>query len=324
VITCFVASAFDRNDVDAIYDKVIRLVLRDLKIRCTRVDRVEHNDDIDDKIFSLMNAADFCIADLTYARPSVYYEAGYMFGHRKPVVYITRADHFRAKDSDSYGNLKIHFDLQMKNIISWTEPNRTFATRLRRRITQVVAPLLKATKEQEEKLRHQEAFTNEAISTQLALLRRFAGQMLRARGFSEISEPSREPHRPSRLLAVTRDRSSHHEALNFLPLERLTKSQTLPEWALSFYTPGRNPKARQIERLFVYATLTNINETTVRSIFHRFTPVEKYLLERRLNPSPLDTWQDPPTIVRIGVLPSIRSVSEFQGRFRALLDKVNF
>jgi nucleoside 2-deoxyribosyltransferase len=100
---CFVASAFDHKDIDAIYDKVVRPTLQKLKIRCTRVDRIEHNDDIDDKIFALMNAADFCIADLTYARPSVYYEAGYMFGCKKPVIYIARSDHFRAKVPDPHG-----------------------------------------------------------------------------------------------------------------------------------------------------------------------------------------------------------------------------
>jgi nucleoside 2-deoxyribosyltransferase len=113
-MVCFVASAFDQKDVDAIYDEAIRPALRELKIRCTRVDRVEHNDDIDDKIFALMNAADFCIADLTYARPSVYYEAGYMFGCRKPVIYISRNDHFHTRASDPHGNLRLHFDLQNK------------------------------------------------------------------------------------------------------------------------------------------------------------------------------------------------------------------
>src|SRR4029077_16552559 len=120
IAACFVASAFDREDVDAIYDRAIRPVLKQLHLTVKRVDRIEHNDDIDDRILQLMLEADLCIADLTYARPSVYYEAGFVSGRDKPVIYVARADHFRAKDNDPEGNLRVHFDLQMRNIIPWT------------------------------------------------------------------------------------------------------------------------------------------------------------------------------------------------------------
>ena len=89
-MNCFVASAFHHHDVDTIYDLAIRPVLKELKIRPLRVDRVEHNDDIDDRIFRLIGQSQLCIADLTHARPSVYYEAGYAFGGGKPVIYIAR------------------------------------------------------------------------------------------------------------------------------------------------------------------------------------------------------------------------------------------
>ncbi len=79
-ISCFIASAFGYPDIDAIYDNAITNVLSDLNINTHRVDREIHNDDIDDKIIELMNTCDICIADLSYARPSVYYEAGYFTG----------------------------------------------------------------------------------------------------------------------------------------------------------------------------------------------------------------------------------------------------
>ena len=41
---------------------------------------INMNDDIDDKIFALLNSSHLCIADLTHARPSVYYEAGVLHG----------------------------------------------------------------------------------------------------------------------------------------------------------------------------------------------------------------------------------------------------
>ena len=119
-LKCFVASAFDRPDVDEVFTKVLVPLLRKLGIRPLRVDRVEHNDDIDDKIFALLDESDFCIADLSYARPSVYYEAGYAAGKGKPVIYLARRDHFKAKQNDPNGNFRVHFDLQMKNIIPWS------------------------------------------------------------------------------------------------------------------------------------------------------------------------------------------------------------
>src|SRR5690349_5521117 len=133
-----------------------------------------------------------------------------MFGHGKPVIYISRSDHFRDKESDPHGNLKVHFDLQMKNIIGWTEANRTFAKK-------VIAPRLRTEQVHNETLRHEEAFTRESISTQLALLRRFAGAAFKRRGFAERDEPSRDfDHRPRRLLAVTRNKSGVRQAINFL------------------------------------------------------------------------------------------------------------
>src|ERR1043165_9807243 len=127
---CFVASAFGHDDVDAIYDDCIVLILKKLSVVPLRVDRVDHNEDIDNKIFELLDSADFVIADLTYARPSVYYEAGYAAGKSKPVIYIAKRDHFKARDNDPHGNYRVHFDLQMKNIISWSEPDRTFSDTL--------------------------------------------------------------------------------------------------------------------------------------------------------------------------------------------------
>ena len=47
-IRCFVAMAFDRPDTDAMF-AVIRRTLKPLGIVPRRVDRIEHNDNIDQK-----------------------------------------------------------------------------------------------------------------------------------------------------------------------------------------------------------------------------------------------------------------------------------
>src|SRR5215472_9716952 len=52
--------------------------------------RLEHNDDIDKRIMKEIKACDFAIADLTYARPSVYFEAGFA---QRSVPVTSRKDH---------------------------------------------------------------------------------------------------------------------------------------------------------------------------------------------------------------------------------------
>jgi len=142
-ISCFVACAFGKDDVDEIYQNALLPVLKSMEIKPYRVDRIEHNDDIDNKIIELISKCDICIADLTYARPSVYYEAGYFTGLGKSVIFIARKDHFSPKAEDVYGNFKVHFDLQMKNIIPWSSTKRvdTFKRKLLSRLKLISKPL---------------------------------------------------------------------------------------------------------------------------------------------------------------------------------------
>jgi hypothetical protein len=140
-LRCFVAIAFDNSDTDAIY-KCIARTLKGMQITPIRIDRVEHNDDIDDRIIEEIESADFALADLTYARPSVYFEAGYA-QRVIPVIYTARHDHFRPSADDPSGNLRVHFDLQMRNIIRWISgADAIFADRLTKRVTKVIAPIL--------------------------------------------------------------------------------------------------------------------------------------------------------------------------------------
>ena len=181
---CFVASAFGRSDVDAVYDNCVVPALRQLSARPVRVDRVEHNDDIDNKIFELLDAADIVLVDLSYARPSVYYEAGYATGQGKPVVYIARSDHFKARDSDPDGLLRVHFDLQMKNVVSWTKPDEAFRERLAKRLRHVVAPLQRAKATTDHAVKARLDFGRLSQSAQVERITSKGTALLRSRGFS--------------------------------------------------------------------------------------------------------------------------------------------
>ena len=157
-LNCFIACAFGKSDVEDIYKNAISKVLRKLKINPLRVDKIDFLGKIDSKIINLIKKSDFCIADLTYARPSVYFEAGFTEGLAKKVIYTTRNDHFKPKKDDSNENNKIHFDKITENIIGWKSPNNIFRNKLKNRINFVISPILEKLREQEKSINEQNKF----------------------------------------------------------------------------------------------------------------------------------------------------------------------
>jgi nucleoside 2-deoxyribosyltransferase len=185
--------AFDNADTDSIFQQMKR-TLRKIGVSLRRVDRIEHNDDIDDKIILEIEQADFVIADLTYARPSVYFEAGYAQGRPVPVVYTARKDHFRPRHDDSYGNFRVHFDLQMRNIIAWAGPaDAMFLKRLKTRVSKVISPIVKQKRIDAEARHRESSFRNLALQDQLDLLRRTARYHLSRLSFEVTETDSYQP-----------------------------------------------------------------------------------------------------------------------------------
>lgn len=145
-IKCFIACSFGKVEIDNLYENAIKKALVQLDIKGLRVDKINHNEKIDLKIIGLIKEADFGIADLTYARPSVYFEAGLLEGQNKQVIYLGRKDHFEPKIDDLNGNLKIHFDLITKNIISWDNINPKLVNEIKKRVNLVIRPIQSAIK----------------------------------------------------------------------------------------------------------------------------------------------------------------------------------
>ncbi len=146
------------------------------------INRRESNDDINIQIIEQLKSANFCITDLTYARPSVYYEAGYA-QRAIPVIYTVRKDHLKTSQPE---DLRVHFDLQMKPIIKWENPyDPTFSNRLERRIKATV--LSEWNKDQETKLKLNSAvneFEKDTVKKRLATIQKLAITKLRKIGFS--------------------------------------------------------------------------------------------------------------------------------------------
>lgn len=111
----FVASAFGRSDTDELFETVLEPTCAQVGLQAVRVDLSEPESTITEAILRGVQTAECVIADLTYARPSVYFEAGFGAGLGVPLLLTCREDHQRgAADSE-----RVHFDLEQYKISFW-------------------------------------------------------------------------------------------------------------------------------------------------------------------------------------------------------------
>jgi nucleoside 2-deoxyribosyltransferase len=317
-IKCFVASAFGQKDVDTIFDKAIRPVVRakDLDFTVVRIDRHEHNEDIDKKIFELLDASQICIADLTYARPSVYYEAGYAHASGKPVVYIARGDHFKNKEDD----LRVHFDLQMKNIIPWTTANDSFKNALRKRLKLVAKALLKQRAALELEKQSVAAFAALSQNARLSRILERAGNVLRAHGFHR--QQAESPNRNIDTFAVFR-RDSHGacDMVAMVARPSFSKQDLRLYGYLHMYLTGDFTGIRSIRSAALLFALNSIRHSNVAGVFPHRTPLAPNILQGIPSTAFVGTVQVRETLV---VIDSVRSDDDAAQRLWPALTMIGF
>jgi len=118
----FVAMAF-RPEMQQAFDNGLKVGIESAGYDAKRIDRVEHNNKIDDEIIAEIRASRFLVADFTLQRGGVYFEAGFALGLSMPVVWTCRKDDL----------VNAHFDTRQYNHIDWETPE-DLAQRLRQRI----------------------------------------------------------------------------------------------------------------------------------------------------------------------------------------------
>lgn len=124
---CFVVMAFGGNPaLQDHYELAIRPTVEEFDLDCVRVDELDYNGKITEKIIGLIRNAHFVIADLTEERPNCYYELGYAHALNKVVIHTVN------KESP------IHFDVKDYNFIVYTRVQE-LADRLRKRIEATLA-----------------------------------------------------------------------------------------------------------------------------------------------------------------------------------------
>ncbi|MDD3013650.1 MAG: hypothetical protein PHC34_08110 [Candidatus Gastranaerophilales bacterium] len=135
---CFVAMWFSKN-TENLYNKAIKPAIEGdpnknpndevygTGYSVRRIDEKQHINYITDELIKEIRHSKFIIADLTGNRGGVYYEAGFAFGLGLPVILTCHKD-WQKELSKNCGCKRdgIHFDLQQKNILFWTDdPNDT-------------------------------------------------------------------------------------------------------------------------------------------------------------------------------------------------------
>jgi hypothetical protein len=148
---------FGSEDTDNVYDTSIKTAIRSLGFTPVRIDRKNHNDYIDRRILQEIDNAHLAVVDLTYARPSVYFEAGYAEAKELPVIYTVRSDHLDRFAEDC---ARVHFDLSMKNIIPWRAgQDPEFQRKLRDRLSLVSRPVIEKLDFQSKRLESRRSFS---------------------------------------------------------------------------------------------------------------------------------------------------------------------
>lgn len=107
----FVAMAFTK-ELDDAWLNGIRPALIETGYHPFRVDKVQHNGKIDDKIVAELRRSGLVIADFTNHRNGVYFEAGFGIGRGIPVIWTCRDDDIQ----------QAHFDTRQYNHITWLTP----------------------------------------------------------------------------------------------------------------------------------------------------------------------------------------------------------
>ena len=105
--SAFVAMAFSHTRDQ--FEQAIGQAIKEAGYLPIRVDRIEHVNKIDDEIIARIRAAKFLVADFTMQRNGVYFEAGFMLGLGRPVIWLC----------DKSELDQVHFDTRQYNTIDY-------------------------------------------------------------------------------------------------------------------------------------------------------------------------------------------------------------
>lgn len=85
----FVLMPFSR-DFEDVYELGIKAAVTECGLVCERVDEQHFTESILERIFANIQRARFIVADVTANNPNVFFEVGYAYALKKPIIFLTR------------------------------------------------------------------------------------------------------------------------------------------------------------------------------------------------------------------------------------------
>lgn len=133
--TVFVAQAFN-EEMNKNYSEIIYPLIKDeFSLTPIIISNEDPDVPVDVEILNQINLCKFMICDLTFARPSVYFEAGYAIAKGIKVLFSCRVDHNSDNLNFDSTKFKVHFDLRNRQITWWENGNKEqFKEELKNRI----------------------------------------------------------------------------------------------------------------------------------------------------------------------------------------------
>ena len=124
--TCFVIQPFDSGKFDKRYEDIYKPAIEAAGLIAYRVDKDPEVSVPIESIEKGIRQATLCLADITADNPNVWYELGYAFASRRPVVMVC---------SEERTGKKYPFDIQHRSIIPYMADAPSDFDRLRENLT---------------------------------------------------------------------------------------------------------------------------------------------------------------------------------------------
>lgn len=320
LLNCFVAMPIGKPETERLYRQSLKPALTQPRVmRPIRVDETNRNDPIDAQIYDLMNRCHFCVADLTFSRPSVYYEAGWVRGRGKPVIFTCRADHLsrRIQPDDPHGVKRVHFDLDHENIIGWKTPDDSrFRRKLASRIRVVSRPLLRSLQQDLQAQQEVDAFNRLSLSRRLDALHDVAAALLRRHSHHNLKytrhglSAVNTSHRPPRAVLVAVRRTMSKTFLDELDPRTV--------WLRHHINQPRTPY-RRVD--FYLVSCSSVRPATVEAAFPRWHPDPQGNTWRRNLTA--EEWPHDLNEHVIHLIANVASEPDFRTRMRGILLREN-
>jgi nucleoside 2-deoxyribosyltransferase len=107
----FMAMQYGDAQLEQLYEATLKPATEKTGFKLVRLDEAPPAGLIDVRLRAELRRARFLLADLTHANPGAYWEAGFMEGLGRPVIYLCRADAFNQAGT--------HFDTNHSHHVLW-------------------------------------------------------------------------------------------------------------------------------------------------------------------------------------------------------------